>query len=80
MRRNFGDIIYDIVQKYKNVEVSQLRKLERLSMKTRKAELDIKFCVVVRYLRLYQNFKVLTYHIKLKLIQNLFVKDYCEVR
>ena len=44
MRRNFGDIIYDIVQKYKNVEVSsQLRKLERLSIKTRKAELDIKF-------------------------------------
>ena len=31
------------MQKYENVEVFQLRKLERLSIKTRKAELDIKF-------------------------------------
>ena len=42
---NFGYIVYDIVQKYENVEVSQLRKLERLSIKTRKAELDIKFYI-----------------------------------
>ena len=43
LHRNFGNIVYDIVQKYENVEVFQLRKLERLSIKTRKAELDIKF-------------------------------------
>ena len=43
MHRNIGNIVYDIVQKYENVEVFQLRKLERLSIKTRKAELDIKF-------------------------------------
>ena len=36
-------IVYDIVQKYENAEVFQLRQLERLSIKTRKAELDIKF-------------------------------------
>ena len=40
---HFGNIVYDIVQKYENVEVFQLRKVERLSIKTRKAELDIKF-------------------------------------
>ena len=40
LHRNFGT---DIVQKYENVEVFQLRKLERLSIKTRKAELGIKF-------------------------------------
>ena len=31
------------MQKYKNVEIFQLRKLERLSIKIRKAELDINF-------------------------------------
>ena len=40
LHRNFGN---DIVQKYEIVEVFQLRKLERLSIKTRKAELGIKF-------------------------------------
>ena len=43
LHRNFGNIVYDIVQKYENVEVFQLRKLERLPIKTRKAELDMKF-------------------------------------
>ena len=43
LHRNIGNIVYDIVQKYENVEVFQLRKLERLSIKTRKAELGIKF-------------------------------------
>ena len=43
LHRNIGNIIYDIVQKYENVEVFQLRKLERLSIKIEKAELDIKF-------------------------------------
>ena len=36
-------IFYIYLQKYENVEVFQLRQLERLFMKTRKAELDIKF-------------------------------------
>ena len=43
LHRNFGNIVYDIVQKYENIDEFQLRKLERLSIKTRKAELDIKF-------------------------------------
>ena len=43
MHGYFGNIVYDIVQKNENVEVFQLRKLERLFIKTRKAELDIKF-------------------------------------
>ena len=43
MHGNFGNIVYDIVQKNENVELFQLRKLERLFIKTRKAELDIKF-------------------------------------
>ena len=62
------------MQKYENVEVFQLRKLERLSIKTRKAELGIN-CKIFNVIP-----KVLTYHIQVKLIQNLFVKDYCEVR
>ena len=43
LHRNFGNIVSDIVQKYENVEVFQLRILERLSIKMGKAELDIKF-------------------------------------
>ena len=43
LHRNFGNIVYDIMQKYENVGVFQLRKLERLSIKIEKAELDIKF-------------------------------------
>ena len=42
LHRNFGSIVYDIVQKYENFEVFQLRKLEKLSIKIGKAELDIK--------------------------------------
>ena len=40
---NLGNIVYDIVQKNENVKVLQLRKLEWLSMKTRKAELGMNF-------------------------------------
>ena len=43
LHRNFGSLVYDIVQKYENFEVFQLRKLEKLSIKIGKAELDIKF-------------------------------------
>ena len=31
LHRNIGNIVYDIVQKYENVEVFQLQKLEMLS-------------------------------------------------
>ena len=43
MHINFGNIVYDIVQKYQNVEVFQLRKLERLSIKIGNSEQDINF-------------------------------------
>ena len=43
LHRNIGNIVYDILQKYENAELFQLQKFERLSIKTRKAELDIKF-------------------------------------
>jgi len=42
--RNFGKIIFDISSKYNGrLELSQLRKLEKISIKTRKAELDVSF-------------------------------------
>ena len=43
LHRKFGNIIHDIVQKYENVDLSQLRKLEKISIKIGKAELDIRF-------------------------------------
>ena len=43
LHRKFGNVIYDIVQKYEAVDVSQLRKMKRISIKTAKAELDIRF-------------------------------------
>ena len=42
--RNFGNIIYDLSAKYEGVlSISHLRKLEKVSKKVRKAELDIQF-------------------------------------
>ena len=43
LHRKFGNITHDIVQKYENVDLSQLRKLEKISIKIGKAELDIRF-------------------------------------
>ena len=43
LHRKFGNIMHDIVQNYENVDLSQLRKLEKISIKIGKAELDIRF-------------------------------------
>ena len=43
LHRKFVNIIHDIVQKYETVDISQLCKLERISIKIAKAELDIRF-------------------------------------
>ena len=61
MHRNVGNIVCDIVQKYENVEVFQLQKVERLSIKTRKAELDIKFlrnCKIFNVIPKFLNFNL----------------------
>ena len=51
LQRKFGNIIHDIMQKYETVDVSQLRKLERISIKIAKAKLDIRF---LNYCKLYK--------------------------
>ena len=43
VQRNFGNIIYDYVQKYDTLKTDQLRKYEKLKTKIRKAELDATF-------------------------------------
>ena len=43
VQRNFGNIIYDYVQKYDTLKIEQLRKYEKLKIKIRKAELDATF-------------------------------------
>ena len=43
LHRNFVNVLYDIVQKYGHLEVFQLRKVERFSIKIGKAELDMRF-------------------------------------
>ena len=78
--RDFGNIVQDIEDKYENVEVFQLRKLERLSIKIRKAGLDIKLlrnCKIFNFIPKFLNFNL---HIQMKLIQNINAKDYCVVR
>ena len=42
-KRTFGCVIYDISSKYPDLEINDLRKLEKLSLKYKKAELDITF-------------------------------------
>ena len=41
--RNYGTFIHELVSKYVDVTVQDLRKLERLSQKVDKAELDVTF-------------------------------------
>ena len=43
LRRPFGAIIYDICNKYDELDIGHLRKFEKLAVKCRKAELDIQF-------------------------------------
>ena len=43
LHRNFGNVVYDIVQKYGHLEVFQLRKVEKFSIKIGKAEPDMRF-------------------------------------
>ena len=43
LHRKFGNVISDIVQEYKHFDSSQLCKLEKISIKIGKAELDIRF-------------------------------------
>ena len=47
--RNYGNIIYDIVNKYNGlISVSTLPKIEKLSLKCDKASLDIKFLLTCK--------------------------------
>ena len=39
--RTFGNVIYDNAQKFSELSISKLRKLEKLSIKLKKADLDI---------------------------------------
>ena len=41
--RTFGNIIYNIVQKYSELSTSKLCKLQKLSIKLEKPDLDITF-------------------------------------
>ena len=43
LHRKFNNIIHDIVQKYENDDLSQLRELGKISIKIGKTELDIRF-------------------------------------
>ena len=54
--RTFGNVIYDIVRKYSQLSTSKLRKLKKLSIKLKKADLDIIFYQTAKFLMLYRNF------------------------
>ena len=43
LSRPFGNIIHDIAEKYDHINTADLQKLEKLSIKSRKAELDLNF-------------------------------------
>ena len=65
------------MQKHENDEVFQPRKVERLSIKIGKAELDIKFlpnCMIFNVI------PSLNLPCTNEVDSNLFAKDYCEVR
>ena len=43
LHRTFGNVIYNIVRKYSKLSTSELCKLEKLSIKLKRADLDIIF-------------------------------------
>ena len=45
LSRGYGCIIHDIARKYKDINVSDLRKLEKLHIKRNKLQLDINFLI-----------------------------------
>ena len=42
-QRRFGNVIHDIVLKYESLDKSKLRRFENLSIKLKKADLDLTF-------------------------------------
>ena len=57
LRRPFGNIINDVALKYGDaVSISDLRKLEKLSLKVKKAELDIQFLKNCQWYNVTPNF------------------------
>ena len=75
--RNYGKIIYDISNKYSEVfPISKLRKLEKLSLKVNKANLDINFLLNGRKLGVIPKFLFFNLPYTNNNDQKLFAKDY----
>ena len=56
VHRNFGNLIYDYLQKYDTLNVEQLRKYEKTRKKIRKAELDLTFVMICQTLNVVPKF------------------------
>ena len=56
LNRSFGSIIHDISIKYEGIDVGDLRKLEKLTLKQKKAELDITFLKNCQNFHVYPKF------------------------
>ena len=61
--RGFGCIIYDIGRKYKDINVSDLRKLEKLHIKRNKTQLGINFLINCKTCVVFPNFYALAFGI-----------------
>ena len=54
--RPFGSVVYDIAEKYDGCSVAELRKLEKLTLKRAKADLDITFLQNCKLFRIFPKF------------------------
>ena len=78
--RNYGKIIYDILNDYGGVlPNSKLRKLEKLSIKVNKANVDKNFLLNCRNLGVIPKLLFVNLPYTKTTMQKLFAKDYCEV-
>ena len=80
VQRNFGNIIYDYVQKYNTLKIEQLRKYEKLKIKIRKAELDVTFLKNCQTLNVTPKFLTINLQILVYTIYSSSRKDYYEVQ
>ena len=66
LHRRIGNVIHDIVQKFENVDISQLRKLKKISIKIGKAEIGISFLNNCKLCNIVWKFHALIYLVQTK--------------
>ena len=75
--RTFGNVIYDNAQKCSELFISKLRKLEKLSIKLKKADHDITVLPNCKVVNVITKFLAFNYQTQMIMTQDLSENGYC---